>query len=129
MALCTTGEPTRISLQQPANPGVLREDLLLKIRAESLVSPEVLLRELRQRRDLHAERLAIYKRVISPIRSISHMNNAASTCRCYEVCCLKQRILPGAIPLCACSQKGRSSIRTPAANGPSTHSRWFARCR
>lgn len=61
MALCTTGEPARISLQQPSNPGVLREDLLLKIRAGSLVSPEVLLRELRQRRDLHAERLAIYQ--------------------------------------------------------------------
>ncbi len=45
----------------PSEPGVLREDLLLKVRAGSLVPPEVLLAELRRRRDIHAERLAIYR--------------------------------------------------------------------
>src|SRR6516225_7500591 len=44
-------------IRQPAEPGVLREDLLLKVRAGSLVSSEVLLTELRRRRTLHAERL------------------------------------------------------------------------
>lgn len=46
---------------QPSEPGALREDLLLKVRAGSLVSPEILLTELRRRRALHAERLAIYR--------------------------------------------------------------------
>jgi DNA-binding PadR family transcriptional regulator len=38
---------------QPSEPGVLREDLLLKVRAGSLVPPEALLAELRRRRALH----------------------------------------------------------------------------
>ena len=46
---------------QPSEPGVLREDLLLKVRAGSLVPPEVLLAELRRRRSLHTERLATYR--------------------------------------------------------------------
>ncbi len=48
-------------IMQPSEPGVLREDLLLKIRAGSLVPPKVLLTELRRRRALHAERLAVYR--------------------------------------------------------------------
>jgi Virulence activator alpha C-term len=48
-------------IMQPSEPGVLREDLLLKVRAGSLVPPEVLLTELRRRRALHAERLAVYR--------------------------------------------------------------------
>ncbi len=48
---------------QPSEPGVLREDLLLKVRAGSLVPPEVLLAELRRRRSLHAERLATYRAI------------------------------------------------------------------
>jgi Virulence activator alpha C-term len=46
---------------QPSEPGVLREDLLLKVRAGSLVPPEVLLAELHRRRALHAGRLAVYR--------------------------------------------------------------------
>jgi DNA-binding PadR family transcriptional regulator len=46
---------------QPSEPGVLREDLLLKVRAGSLVPLEALLAELRRRRAIHAERLAIYR--------------------------------------------------------------------
>ena len=48
-------------IMQPSEPGVLREDLLLKIRAGSLVPSAVLLTELRRRRALHAERLAVYR--------------------------------------------------------------------
>lgn len=48
-------------IMQPSEPGVLREDLLLKVRAGSIVPPEVLLAELRRRRSLHAERSAIYR--------------------------------------------------------------------
>jgi DNA-binding PadR family transcriptional regulator len=48
-------------MMQPSEPGPLREDLLLKVRAGSLVPPEVLLTELRRRRALHAERLAVYR--------------------------------------------------------------------
>ncbi len=48
-------------IMQPSEPGVLREDLLLKVRAGSLVPSEVLLTELRRRRALHAERLAVYR--------------------------------------------------------------------
>jgi DNA-binding PadR family transcriptional regulator len=48
-------------LIQPSEPGVLREDLLLKVRAGSLVPPAVLLTELRRRRVLHAERLSVYR--------------------------------------------------------------------
>src|SRR5258707_3868863 len=47
-------------IMQPSEPGVLREDLLLKVRAGSLVPPEVLLAELHRRRALHAGRLAVY---------------------------------------------------------------------
>jgi DNA-binding PadR family transcriptional regulator len=50
-------------IMQPSEPGVLREDLLLKIRAGSIVPPEVLLTELRRRRVLHAERVAIYREI------------------------------------------------------------------
>src|SRR6266849_5798230 len=72
---------------QPSEPGVLREDLLLKVRAGSLVPPEALLAELRRRRALHAERLAVYRDIQErdfPDPSTCHMNNAYSTCRCYE---------------------------------------------
>ncbi len=48
-------------IMQPSEPGVLREDLLLKVRAGSLVPPEDLLKELRRRRALYAERLAVYR--------------------------------------------------------------------
>ncbi len=48
-------------ISQPSEPGVVREDLLLKVRAGSLVPREVLLTELRRRRVLSAERLAIYR--------------------------------------------------------------------
>jgi DNA-binding PadR family transcriptional regulator len=48
-------------IMQPSEPGVLREDLLLKVRAGSLISPEVLLTELRRRRGIHTERLALYR--------------------------------------------------------------------
>jgi DNA-binding PadR family transcriptional regulator len=48
-------------IMQPSEPGALREDLLLKVRAGSLVPPEVLLIELRRRRVIHAERLAVYR--------------------------------------------------------------------
>jgi DNA-binding PadR family transcriptional regulator len=50
-------------IMQPSEPGVLREDLLLKVRAGSLVPPEALLTELRRRRVLHAERLAVYREI------------------------------------------------------------------
>jgi DNA-binding PadR family transcriptional regulator len=50
-------------IRQPSEPGVLREDLLLKVRAGSLVPPEVLLTELLLRRALHAERLAVYREI------------------------------------------------------------------
>jgi DNA-binding PadR family transcriptional regulator len=50
-------------IMQPSEPGVLREDLLLKVRAGSLVPPEVLLTELRRRRSLHAERLVVYREI------------------------------------------------------------------
>jgi DNA-binding PadR family transcriptional regulator len=48
-------------IMQPSEPGVLREDLLLKVRAGSLVPPDVLLTELHHRRALHVERLAVYR--------------------------------------------------------------------
>ncbi len=48
-------------IMQPSEPGVVREDLLLKVRAGSLVPREVLLTELRRRRVLSAERLAVYR--------------------------------------------------------------------
>ncbi len=50
-------------IMQPSEPGPLREDLLLKVRAGSLVPPEVLLTELRRRRALHAERLGVYRAI------------------------------------------------------------------
>ena len=50
-------------IMKPSEPGVLREDLLLKIRAGSLVPREVLLTELRRRRALYIERLAIYREI------------------------------------------------------------------
>ena len=60
-ALTSQGRDALVEwIMQPSEPGVLREDVLLKVRAGSLVAPEVLLTELRRRRALHAERLAIY---------------------------------------------------------------------
>ncbi|MGZ3612006.1 MAG: PadR family transcriptional regulator [Ktedonobacteraceae bacterium] len=50
-------------IMQPSEPGVLREDLLLKVRAGSLVPREVLLMELHRRRALHAQRLAVYREI------------------------------------------------------------------
>ena len=50
-------------IMQPSEPGVLREDLLLKIRAGSLVPREAVLAELRRRRALYAERLALYQQI------------------------------------------------------------------
>ena len=48
---------------QPSEPGVLREDLLLKVRAGALVPRDVLLMELSRRRALHAQRLAVYREI------------------------------------------------------------------
>jgi len=50
-------------IMQPSEPGVLREDLLLKVRAGSLVPRDVLLEELHRRRALHAQRLAVYREI------------------------------------------------------------------
>ncbi len=46
---------------QPAAPGVLREDLLVKVRAGTLASSDALLAELRRRRAFHAEKLTVYQ--------------------------------------------------------------------
>jgi DNA-binding MarR family transcriptional regulator len=48
-------------IRQPSEPAAIREELLLKIRAGSLVPREVLVAELRRRRALHAERLALFR--------------------------------------------------------------------
>ncbi len=48
-------------VMQPSEPGVMREDVLLKVRAGQLVPPATLLAELRHRRDLHAKRLLTYQ--------------------------------------------------------------------
>ncbi len=48
-------------IAQPSEPGVLREDLLLKVRAGSIVPSEVLVAEIRRRRAIHAERLELYR--------------------------------------------------------------------
>ena len=50
-------------IMQPSEPGVLREDLLLKVRAGALVPRDVLLMELSRRRALHAQRLAVYREI------------------------------------------------------------------
>jgi DNA-binding PadR family transcriptional regulator len=61
-AVTSTGrEALKTWIEQPSEPGVLREDLLLKVRAGSLTSPAILLAELSRRRAIHAERLALYK--------------------------------------------------------------------
>jgi DNA-binding PadR family transcriptional regulator len=61
-ALTTEGyDILRKWVAQPSDPGVLREDLLIKIRAGFLTTPDVLVAELRRRHAIHAERLAIYR--------------------------------------------------------------------
>ena len=63
-ALTITGRNALVEwIVQPSEPGVLREDLLLKVRAGSLVPRDVLLAELHRRRALHAERLAVYREI------------------------------------------------------------------
>ena len=62
--LTTEGRSALVEwIMHPSEPGVLREDLLLKVRAGSLVPREVLLTELRRRRALHIERLAVYREI------------------------------------------------------------------
>jgi DNA-binding PadR family transcriptional regulator len=48
-------------IRQPSEPAALREDLLVKVRAGSLVAREVLEAELRRRRGVHAEKVALYQ--------------------------------------------------------------------
>jgi DNA-binding PadR family transcriptional regulator len=50
-------------LGEPSAPAPMREDLLVQVRAGSLVDRTVILEELRRRRDLHAQRLATYKAI------------------------------------------------------------------
>jgi DNA-binding PadR family transcriptional regulator len=50
-------------IAQPTEPGGLREDLLVKVRAGALVPAEVIVAELRRRCALHAEKLALYQTV------------------------------------------------------------------
>ncbi|MDJ0578801.1 PadR family transcriptional regulator [Crocosphaera sp.] len=45
----------------PSEPTVIREDLLVKIRAGSLVNPEIILQELKHRRQIHQETLTRYQ--------------------------------------------------------------------
>jgi len=63
-ALTAAGQHALIEwIRQPSEPGVLREDLLLKLRAGSLVPSAILLAQLHRRRALHVERLAIYREI------------------------------------------------------------------
>jgi DNA-binding PadR family transcriptional regulator len=48
-------------IAQPTEPGILREDLLVKIRAGMLVSPEALINELSRQRAIHREKLVVYQ--------------------------------------------------------------------
>jgi DNA-binding PadR family transcriptional regulator len=48
-------------IAQPAEPGLLREDLLVKVRAGSVVDTALIIDQLRQGRAQHAERLARYE--------------------------------------------------------------------
>jgi len=48
-------------IAQPTEPGILREDLLVKVRAGVLVSPKAMINELRRQRTIHTEKLTIYR--------------------------------------------------------------------
>lgn len=48
-------------MQQPSEPTVLREDLLVKVKAGHLVPPEMVLQELKRRLYLHSQKLAAYQ--------------------------------------------------------------------
>ena len=50
-------------LLEPAEPAPVREDLLVKVRAGALMDRPALLKELRRRSALHAQRLATYEAI------------------------------------------------------------------
>ena len=48
-------------IAEPSEPMSVREDLLVKVLAGHLVSPEVIIEELKRRRQIHSQKLADYK--------------------------------------------------------------------
>ncbi len=45
----------------PSEPAIIREDLLVKVRAGSIVNPDIVVQELIHRRQIHQETLTIYR--------------------------------------------------------------------
>ncbi len=48
-------------IKQPSEPTVIREDLLVKVRAGDLVNPSLIIQELTHRRQIHQQTLAKYQ--------------------------------------------------------------------
>ena len=48
-------------MKKPSTPTVIREDLLVKVRGGYLVKPEIIIKELEHRRQIHAQQLAGYR--------------------------------------------------------------------
>ena len=56
-------------IAEPSEPMVIREELLVKVLSAHLVSPEIIIKELKRRQQIHAEKLAAYKQTEREIRS------------------------------------------------------------
>jgi DNA-binding PadR family transcriptional regulator len=50
-------------MHKPSAPDVIREDLLVKIRAGSLIDKKILLAEVEKHRQSHSEKLAVYQKI------------------------------------------------------------------
>ena len=48
-------------IAEPSEPMAVREDLLVKVLAGYLVSPEIIIKELKRRQHIHSQKLADYK--------------------------------------------------------------------
>ena len=65
----------------PSVPTVIREDLLVKVRAGYLVNPEIIVQELEHRRQIHTQQLAHYREKEQHFLANSETLSLADKCR------------------------------------------------
>ena len=68
-------------MEEPSTPTVIREDLLVKVRGGYLVKPEIIIKELEHRQQIHAQQLARYREKEQKFLVDSENLSPANKCR------------------------------------------------
>ena len=69
-------------ISEPSDPMAVREELLVKVLAGHLVSPEIIVKELKRRHEIHSQNLAACKEKEREMLEEGDVSQLSDTCKC-----------------------------------------------